>query len=729
MFVKNRLSKTALCLVGLLVTLALAGCGGGGGRNSGGPIQSAPPPPPPSSTGRFYQVHFVVGFSGRRGLEIVPGNGNNQAVLARGAKDGGPVSGARITYPDNSDQYADASGTFLPSASAYALKNQRLLQTNPNAQPLVIASDPSGKAQPSTARVAAYASAPVAVASVVRSKKSGALGAINNLAGVSLLQATSSIFSSDLLDLDVQGSDVHDNVVDLSTANISYSSSAGGTVVPIAGTTEAYYLPPDVASGSITDAITVTVTVPSTSTQFTATNSVVVVAASGAVNAGGIVQTADGRAMPGAVALFAQLSKYFQPNYWLAATDDTGTYAAQIPGNQIFNLVLGVPATFSPSGSFDYYVASSDAAGTATSFTSGITANSTLNLFLPPAAPFFTNEPSSSLPSYVGFVRDAWYNTVDASSLRIFEAGSGIQPLLATVPVTFPSPASPAPIGAGQLANWCYQWQQLGGAPTLVVVEASGGCTQPGNEAFTIVPAAANTFDYVKYVSNTAFSLASPLDVTTNTQLAESGSWQQQLTGMPVSSDIASVSAQLYDTANQTLGSPVYNEALQYSYTVDAGGRSTEQFTNDTRTSAGDGTLVAIYNATKTQTDDLANCRNTAAPCFALSGTVAESFDPSSGTFSQNYTLNSVINGDGSATLAYQSTADASKVIIPLAPAAQANSAPYDIVNSATPGRVYDTDGTSQIGSFTVNNARLVKFLELDPANGGGVVNRLGFIL
>ncbi|GAC1654024.1 MAG: hypothetical protein NVS9B12_04380 [Vulcanimicrobiaceae bacterium] len=728
---KNSFLAATTGLSSAALVLALTACGGGGGSGSPGVRGSTQPPPPPPAAGRPYQVRIVIGFSGARSTETVPGNGNNLAIGPAGSKDGGPVPGARITYPDNSTQVADAGGVFVPSASSYAQKNQKFLQTNPNAQPLVVVSVPAGKTKPSTARVAAYASAPVVTAAVLRSPSSATLGMINNLAGVSLLQPTSSMFSSDVLDLDVQGSDVHDNVVDLSSAQISYASAAGGQIVPIPGTTEAYYLPPAVGSGSITDSITVTVTVPNTTTQFTSSNNVVVVAAANAVALTGTLETSGGSAMPGSVALFAQLSKYFPPNYWLSAADDKGNYAANVPSSQLFNLVVGAPAAFSPSGNFDFYVGSSDSAGAVSSFNSGPGPSAALNLFLPASAVPFNNAPSAALPSFVGFVRDAWYNTVDASTLRIFEAGTGIQPLLAAVPATFPSPAAPVAVGSGQLATWCYQWQQPGGVPTLVLVEATGpNCTQPGNDAFTIAPAPGGSFSYVKYTSNTTYQVSSPLDVTTNTQIVESGTWQQSLTGSPaISSDLASVNVQLYDVANQVLGSPVYNESLQYSYSLNPAGLSSELFSKDTRTSAADGSLVAVYDAAKTQTAPLASCAGTPSQCFSISGTVSENYNPTSGSFLYTYTIGGSINGDSSATLTYQSMTDASKVVIPLASDVQANASPYLLVGATAPGRVYDVDGISQIGSFTVNNARLVQFLVLDPTQGGAQVDSLGFIL
>ncbi|MDP9018429.1 MAG: hypothetical protein M3N19_08925, partial [Candidatus Eremiobacteraeota bacterium] len=713
-------------------------CGGGGGTagagSPGNPKVTSKPTSQPTSIPRDHQVHIVIGFStGKQTTQVVPGAGDHAAVLPKNGQftDGGPLAGARIAYPDGSIQIADSRGVFRPADSAYALKNQKMLQTNPQAQPLVIVSDPSGKAKPSTARVAAYASAIVPTSAVVRSTRAATMGTIQNLAGISLLQPTSSIFSSDSLSLDVEGSDINNNTVDLSTATVTYSSATpqGGTVIPIAGTTEAYYFPPSLGGGSATDTINVTVSVPGTTTPFTASNSVLVVAAADAVQVSGSIQTASATPMPGSVALFAQVLKHnLPPNYWLASADDTGNYSVGVPANQIFSLILGTPPQFSPTASFDYFVGASTADGSVTSYPSGGPGLASLNLFLPTSAVIFNNAPSDSLPSYVGFVRDAWYNTVDASQLRIFDAGSGIQPILAAVPTTFPSPAAPTPVGSGQLANWCYQWEQLGGAATLVVAEASGAnCSQPGNDGFTIqLGPAAGSYSFVKYTSNTSYTIAAPLDVVTNALLVKSGSWQQTLTGAPssITSDLASVQEQLYDAANQVFGSPVYSETLSYAYSLN-GGLSSEQYTNDTRVSAADGSTVALYNATKTQVDALPGC----APCYTITGAVQENFDPASGVFHNNYSISGSLNSDGSALLTYQSQSDASKIVIPLATNTQQNASPYCLVCAGNPASVFDTDGTSKVGSFTVSNARLVQFFVLDPAQGGLPVDSLGFIL
>lgn len=727
-------------LVVAFFAISLSACGGGGaGSPAPGKTSSAPGATPvPTSAARQYQVHKIISFNtGEQFTQTVPGNGNHAPPIPPGGRlrDGGPVAGALITYPDGSVQIADSSGVFLPSASSYAQKNQNKLQTDPNAQPLIVVSDPAGQAKPSTARVAAYVSAPLAVSAMVRSTKSGTLGSIENLAGISLLQPNSSIFSTDSLNLDVQGTDVNNNVVDLSSATIAYPATtpAGGSIVQIPGTTEAYYFPPALGSGSTTDSISVSVSAPNTSTQFTANNTVLVVASSNAVQVSGTMQTSGGTPMPAALALFAQLSKYFPPNYWLASADSSGNYIANVPADQLFNIVVGAPPSFSPTGNLDLFVGSSSADGSDTSYAAGAPGTATLGLFLPPSPIIFTNAGADSLPSFVGFVRDAWYNSVDASQTRIFDAASGIQALLAAVPSAFPSPAAPTPIGSGVFATWCYQWQQPGGVTTLLVAEAEGpNCSQPGNDGYTVSPGPnANAYSYVKYTSNTAYTIASPLDVTTNAMLVKSGTWSQTLTGSPsaITSDTASVQVQLYDAANQVFGSPVYNESLQYQYTLGPGGLSTEHYSNDTRTSAADGSIVAVYDATKTQTAALSSCQGSTASCYAVTGTVQENYDPSSGAFQSNFTIATTLNGDGSQTSTYQSASDGSKVVIPLASNAQQNSSPYCLVCSGNSASVFDVDGVSQLGSFTVNNARLVQFLVLDPTQGGAQVDSLGFIL
>lgn len=737
----NRLLRSIAIIVGTVLAALLSACGGGGGSAlspTGG--HGIPTPSPiPTSTPRSYQGHFIVGLSGNRQSEVVPGNGNNAAVLPPGGKftDGGALAGARITYPDNSDQYADANGVFVPSQSTYAQKNQKLLQTNPQAQPVVIISDPTGKARPSTARVSAYASAVTPSARMVQATRTikglKAMGLIQNLAGVTLLQGTSTMFDTDALNLDVEGIDQDDNIVDLSTATISYSSSLGGSIAQIPGSTQAYYFPPSFGSPSITDSITVTVSAPGSSQQYSASNSIVAVNSANAVQLAGSMQTAAGAAMPSAVALFAQPSRYFAPNYWLASADSNGNYIAQVPALQKFTPVIGAPDIFSPSGSFDYFVGSTTPDGLTNSYTAPAPGFASLNLYLSPTATPFTNAPPEALPSYVGFLRDAWYNAVDSSQLRIYEAQSGIQPLLAAgPPSSFPSPASPAPIGSGQLASWCYQWEQISGAPTLVIVEASGSsCNTPGNDGFTITPGASGTFAYVKYASNATYFMNSPLDISTNANLVESGTWSQTLTSSPpgtIASDVANVTAQLYDAANQTFGSPVYNEALQYTYSVDSSGNSTEQFANDTRTAAIDGSTVAVYNATKTQVAALSSCLNTTQACFTLSGSVSEKYDPAAGAFTANYALSGTISGDGSSMLKYQSTnaGDMSQVNIPIASNAQQNgSAPCLVCGFA--GSMYDVDGSTQIGSFSVTDSRLVQFHVLDA--NGAAIDSLAFIL
>lgn len=718
-------------LLASVALLAVTACGGGTGVRQ---TQNQPQPAPTSSP-QLQHVHFIIGASGRRLTEVVPGA--QQPALPRGARDGGVVPRAKITYPDGSTQTADANGGFDPSQSAYALKYAALLKKNAYAQPSVIITDPANQAPPAQAIVDAFAGAHRIQSRFVRSNRRVGLrdsATATNIAGVILLPDVATLVSTQILDLNAEGIDTNNNVLQIDGANITWSAQSG-SVLSYPGTNEAVYVPPALDSGSLTDAITTTVTLPS-GTTFSASTRVTVIGPSSTAAVSGTLY-ANGTPVAGGLATFAQqpLPQFFAPTYWLAGADDKGAYTIDLPAAERFSLAMGLPAAISPSGDFGLYVANT-AAG-ASSYSSGAAAtNAALDLYLGPGPVPFTDLPPSLqswLPPYVAYIRDAWYATT-ATVKRVFEADSGIQPMLNAPPSTFPSPAQPAPITNGQFAKWCYQWQMLQGAATLVIIEnRDTTCTAPGRSALAITPAGGATFSFVRYGSVTPYALTGTPDVITNSLLIEAGTWSQTLaqdTNGNITSDQANVQLGWYDQDHQVYGSPVYNETLGYAYSTDSNGLATVHFSNDTRSSGDDGSILSVLNATKSQHAALtaSGCQNGSnAVCYTVTGSVDDG-----GT---SYSIGNTIAGDGSATLTFQntSTGDKGKMQMNLASESSSDSNGC-LVCASAPGMIYDADGTTPIGVFTINNARLVQtsIYDTQPGSstlGPNVIDALGFIL
>src|SRR5579883_2487558 len=223
--------RTALTVTVLLSALLLAACGGGGSASASAPGGSnghtpAPATPPPAS-GQPQTVHRVIGFSQHTMTESVPGS--DAPALPPGFSDAGPLAHAVIVYPDGSTQVADGNGVYDPAKSSYAFKYQAQLGRNASVQPIVVLTDPTGAAAPSTAAVSAYGAAEVAASRFVQARHSFARrmqigGNSENVAGVQLLPQMGALIAGSLLSLNAVGVDTNDNVLDISQAHVSWSA-------------------------------------------------------------------------------------------------------------------------------------------------------------------------------------------------------------------------------------------------------------------------------------------------------------------------------------------------------------------------------------------------------------------------------------------------------------------------------------------------------------------------
>lgn len=744
---------------GLILVLgaALGACSGGGAGTAGpptpGPSGTAIPKvkPTPTAPGLVIQGHIFVGI-GKKHAELVPQG--SQAFIPAGATDAGAVAGAIIIYPDGSKQIADANGYFAPSQSSYAISHKNLLASSAQAQPQIILIDPTGQAAPLYATVPAYGSAAGLISqsaqrspSITRGAQfvAKAVGMSTNLAGITILPQQASMLSTDLLYVSVLGTDANNNVVDLSGSTITWSANSG-TVAPFTDPTAAYYVPPAIGSGGTSDSVNVAVALNGDPNNvFYASFPVSVISPASAVTLTGTVNAAA-TPVPNALAVFAEAgpSQLFAPTLWLAQADSSGNYSAQVPAQVKLSLGAGVDVPYSPSGSYGVFLAQQPN-GT-NSYTSGLAGSSAsgLNLMLDPSGiPFsFTSAyDNGSVPAYVAFIRNAWYGAYEALIERIFEADSGIQPLLANAPASVSNPATPAPVGAGQFARWCYQWQNVGGAVSLVIAENTDrSCTQPGNDAYIVTPSGGGSYSYVRYASNAVYSLSGTMDVITNSVIVEAGTWSQATTmdsSGNITSDTVTVNGGYYDVNNQIVGSPVYSESLSYQYTLGSNGLANETFSNDTRVSNFTGTTISVLNAQATQTSAFtpSGCfSGGAVQCFSITGSEQADVD-GSGMLDGSFSINDAFNGDGSGQLVFQNTTsgNASKIVLPLAQGALGNSQSC-MVCASNLGQLYDVDGVTDLGTIQIDNTLLTKVLIYDTPPGQSTIgpdqiDSFGFVL
>lgn len=741
-----------------LIVLALAACGGGGGGGSA-PGPGPSPTPQPTANANTYQVRFIIEEDGSTGLEVVPSGG--QPVAPSGGQVGQPDAGAIVTYPDGSTQIADASGDFVPAQSTYAQANAHQLETSPEAQPYVVVSDAQGKAAPTALYVSAYNGATLATASFARRPQGGLRLASSSqptvsLGGVRTLPAGFALFTNETTTLHVQGVDIDGHLTALTSAQISWNA-AQGIVTPIAGTAEAIYAPPQISGSSSTlDTITATVGFAGSSLQFTATSTAQVFPPGAGVLLSGTVSNASGSALANSAALFVQANvpRVFHPYYWLALAGGAGSYSRYVPANQLLTSILGITAA-SSGGAFGYVVADSSAApnqAQPSMFTSGNMGTSQTDGLMLPASPVAYIDTAglakNSIPPLIPFLRDAHSATSNALTRHVYDADSGIQALLASPPASssLPSPSTPALLSSGMFYHWCYQWEMLAGAETLVLEENSGStCAQGGNDAFTVTPGSTTgAYSFVHYyLSSGTYAVSGPtLDPTNggSALLAHTGSWMQTLqeSSGTITSDSATVQGQYYNQSHQTLGTPAYDEQLAYQYTLGSGSPAlaTVTISNDTFSNAANGHVLQQSNRTETQVNPLhgtGGCVSSGGvsvqgvPCYTVTGTLTRTYYVSSGTFTKTFAINETLNGDGSASLKYasQNPGDASYVSVPVASYTQ-RSAGSCLVCSSNPGAVFDVDGTTQLASFTINRALLT---QVNLLSNGSAVGAFAFTL
>lgn len=680
------------------VTLAcalLAGCGGGGATAPAGAGPVSTPAPHTLTTMAFHiigpaSVHAVVIARAGTPISVPPG-----FQLA------GPVVDGVLTYPDGSTQTTDSNGLFSPADSSYVQLHSATLQTSAVTQPSVKVSSPAGAL--GTTNVLSFA-APSSVP----------------LAGVTLVPNAAKVFSGEIVVLSAVGTDTDDRITPLDGMGVKWSSAAGATIAPIAGTAQALYVAP--SGAALNDIVTATVQVPGDSAVYSATTHVETIPAAQGYRISGTMTDASGAALSNASAVFlADDAPRVYPSFdFYAQGDAKGAYTRLLPPNQTFGLAVLSPGALSAV-----------LAGTsANELQTGSAGMGGIGNLVASSTEFddSKDDAKNAFPDPIVSVRDGWF-AQELMRPYPFWADSGVLAVLAAAP-TVNAPA--APVGSGLFSQWCYQWQSRSGVEVLTIIENTGtSCSSGGNEAFEITPqAASGSYAFSEYRSTSgAYPLNGTLSASANALNVASGSWQQTLSGTPAAplGDSAAVQISLFGPASS--GASIAQLAFTYGY-APSGTSATMHVDSAQLSDSAAGITLANASGAALRSMDATACAGAAAACYSGSATISRQYP---GSATRTYQAQTVVSGDGSMSFTVASTnaGDASAIVLPVA-AAQTRAAGSCVVCASAAGALFDLDGKTRLGSFSVSAAQGVAFNLLDTAEGeapGQPIDALAFAL
>lgn len=699
--------KRMFRLLGAVTFAALYACGGGGGATSGPstvpPRVQTPTPPPLAS----FAFHIVSLTSGRTTIGVAPAG--TTPTLPAGFQLGSPVANAAIIYPDGSSQSADANGVFYPSASSYASTYSATLQTRGAAQPFVKVVDPQAGVLAGTGHVLAAA---------------GASGALR-LGGVTVLPNAAQLFPGEIVMLVVAGTDVDDRIADLGGAHVTWASSSGATIAPIPGTGQALYVAPPVASNSQVDSVVATVSIAGTAFPSRSSTQITTLSTSSGFSVAGTLANGSGAPIGGATAVFvADDPPRVTPSLNFAAlADASGAYSRLLPPNTDFSFAIGVPSGSTPAGNAGV-VTGLSSPGNQSSFVTGASgASAGLNLQIGGAADFLDakDDAQNAFPDPIVSVRDAWL-AHEVTRPYPFWADSGIASILSAAP-TF---GIPQPVANGIFAQWCYQWQSRGSTNVLVAIENSdNACSSPGNEAFEVSTVSGGGYSFNEYrILSGSYVLGGTLDAQTGAILVATGTWQPSLTqsGGVITNDVASVQLSFFGPISQSVASPVSQLSMQYTYGASNATAASVQFSNVLLTDQLAALTLATGSATLARGVGLSSCVGVSGvTCYSGSASFVRTYAVGSASVSRTFVAQDAIAGDGSAlhVVTSSNAGDASAVRVPIANA-RSRAAGSCVVCAAQAGALLDSDGSTQIGAFTVSAQQGVAFNLLDTTEGAG---------
>ncbi|MHB8461686.1 MAG: hypothetical protein ACYDA1_03470 [Vulcanimicrobiaceae bacterium] len=694
----------------LLALIAMSGCGGGGGSSSGNSLPKPSATPTPTSTNAplptaspaapgSYTVHIISLVAGVSTTSVGVFPVANPSLPA-GQTLGSPAANAVITYPDGTSQVAGANGFFQAAASSYVQSHAQVIQTNPSTIPYVRVSDATGSAQPGSANVVAVS----------------ASASSNRIVGITVAPAGSEIFATSSLLLVAQGTSV-DDLVAAPGSTITWSDTAGGTFTPVGSdTTQQIFMPPASANSgttTTTDTITASMTAPGAAKPYTATAQIAILPTSQAATVSGTVSGSIANAS--ADFILNDTSHLFPSYNFLGLADANGNYSVTLPANQQFAAAILAPGNTSQS-----FIAAT--INGSNSYQSGSAASSSTGIDL---APLTTSEDdtrddaSYAAPDPIVSVRDAWQAAMLLTPAPWW-ADSGVLGVLGASSTTTQAPAA---VGSGLLADWCYQWTTSGGSTSLALIEnTTASCAStvaPGNVGYVITPQGAlGTFSYVEYRSiSGAYTIGSSLAPANNAVLVATGQWTQTLaqSGSVVTSDTANVTQTLFGPTSHIASSGLSQAAFTYNFANAAVSIGNLTWIDPVSSLPLGSSTSLLLASTATPS----SCVGSSQPCYSVTGTINRTYGLATGPVQVPYTLTDTMNGDGSSTTTLVVANGQAHTIFPIAAATQ-RAAGSCVVCTPNVGLLFDTDGNSQIGSYTVDAQQYVTYQLLGTSEGQG---------
>jgi hypothetical protein len=449
-----------------------AGCSSGGSALA--PIGQGPVAAGPTG----HDIHVVVEDRAAVTLAVVPAGATIPGVQTR------PVPFADIQYPDGSVQIAGADGSFDAAQSAYALRHALLLDNDADAAPYAIVSDPLGRLAPAAAQLGATAAGvPGDQPLNAYVHLLGHLVGHGSLAALAVRPRRISLRAGESAILEATAIDAAGQVESV-PGTVRWSKPAAGTIVPLPGTAAARYTAP--AQGAGADSVTAAVELPGAAAAYSASVAIEYFGSRDLARVAGTV-TENGSPLTGGLAFYQApaLPGYVEGTHWFASAA-SGAFSVTLPqAARVSPLAKAASgpafaAALAPGGLRSFVVTSRPLSGVSIVAQSG--------------TPAFVDPGVEAAPPVAAYVRDAWFAPQSVAKKQVFDADSGLQPLLAHAG----SPAS-GTVGAGTFAHWRYAWTRSADGSSSLELSEADAAGRPGRESARIVPRGGGSYAFEQY--------------------------------------------------------------------------------------------------------------------------------------------------------------------------------------------------------------------------------------
>ncbi len=666
----------------------VSACSGApGASNSASSLGSSQPTSYVGGNGLPSEIHVVIEDGVAKSLLVGPADvPPPPGFVTR------PLALGIVQYPDGSTQITDARGRFDPSESAYGIANAAELENNPDAAPIVLIADPADAVPPIVAELdaAKRATSPSTSGTVLPQNAyvhlldadAGVLGSI------AVHPRTQNAIDGTSLALEATAHDTDGHVTSFGATPVTWTVSAG-SIHPFPGTAWAIYTAPTIGSGLAS--ITASASSTASAAPLTSGATIAYVDRSSLATVDGTLANAGIPVARGTMAFYQRsgLPTRFRPFLWFASVRD-GRFHANLPphthvvplardsGRSTFGLVTaasGLPDFLSPS----------------------LTDRATTPAFsLPLAAPAFVDTAQVTPPPIAASIHDAWYATRLPFQGHIFDADSGLQPILAK-PGAIPSGI----VSAGPFRFWHYTWT---GSPLALVLVSADRNGAPGRESAIVTPTTTpDTFAFARYDAPISLSLAEPLVAAqTGTLLRAGGTWTQTVTAHAFN---ATVTESHYAGSHQNVAAPLYTETLGYARDA-LGGIAI------TRDTLSDAAGRRLWTLDATRTGYVAANAGTTTPVYGFDASLVRYYRSHAGETAKHFALVGTANGDGSGHVASRNVDSSVTTSYDLAPSAS-------LLARATNGTVVDANIALPIATFTITKNYVVEaVVGADPAAG-----------